>query len=518
MNRLRRFAAAFSSALFDPSRKLEIGLWIVVIAAVIGARIFLFELLPTYIWSSDSKSYLKSVFILLDEGQWQTQQRRGPAYSAFVAAAVLPANRLTAVVLLQHVLGAVSILSACALLRGWFGRRAMWPIAFAGVSYGLYALPNYLEQLIRNETLLFFFGSLALIGLALGLRSGRSAWYVLAGLSGIALSITKNIFLPYPLLVPLAIVYVFWGKWRLVLRQTGVFLAAYFVPMLLLQLYYSLAAEDDAPSSYAGVQLYGRVAQFTDLEGGLYPELKARIAPLVKEYRSRDKLDNNWVIKRGIVPEIAAFLGTSEGGKGLPVVDPVCRALAFEAIRTHRGPYAAQVWSDLNKLWFDMAFDSDVPESKSLTKLRTQLIKLDSGYAFMETERTVELYAKAAREDYFDKFHRLTRKAWLFEMWPPVFVTSLLLPLLILCSPRDRRGFWLVAAGLWFANLVLLATVGKPLHRYMMPFAPIMFLAFGSLLALLFGFLRRGVEMLGWPYQAISGPSSESSRSFDGAK
>ena len=57
----------------------------------------------------------------------------------------------------------------------------------------------------------------------------------------------------------------------------------------------------------------------------------------------------------------------------------------------------------------------------------------------------------------------------------PVFLTSLLLPLLGYVTRGRQRLFWLGNVVLWYYYLVLLSTVGRPLDRYLMPVLPIMF-------------------------------------------
>ena len=47
------------------------------------------------------------------------------------------------------------------MARAWLGRRALWPLAFCAVFYALYGMPIEVERLIRNETLLTLFATVA---------------------------------------------------------------------------------------------------------------------------------------------------------------------------------------------------------------------------------------------------------------------------------------------------------------------------------------------------------------------
>jgi hypothetical protein len=48
-----------------------------------------------------------------------------------------------------------------------------------------------------------------------------------------------------------------------------------------------------------------------------------------------------------------------------------------------------------------------------------------------------------------------------------------------------EREFFLGCAAVWFFNMVLLSTVGRPIERYLMPLVPVMFWALSGVLVLL---------------------------------
>jgi hypothetical protein len=71
-------------------------------------------------------------------------------------------------------------------------------------------------------------------------------------------------------------------------------------------------------------------------------------------------------------------------------------------------------------------------------------------------------------------FHRCLGWSWIFHLYP-VLLTTLALPLLIFCTRGKERWFYLGIAAVWYFNMVLLSTVGRPLERYLMPLVPLMF-------------------------------------------
>jgi hypothetical protein len=451
--------------------------WALVVAAAAAPRIWLAQLCPAYIWSSDSAGYLFPALRWLGGEAWLSDPRRGPLYSGFLAGVIRVAGDLTAAVHVQQALGAVTAIGLAVLLRARFGKRALVPVLLCGVSAGLYGLPVYLGHLIRNETLLFVFTSAAIAGLLLGLdpgARGRLAWLVAAGFFGALVNLTKNVFLPWPLL---GLVAVAWPGRRAA--------AGWVVPAAAFLIGYALptggakVAERAWPGSvggvsYAGIQLYGRVAQWTVLDGGLHPEIKEAIRPLVLEYRSREKPDNNWVIKRGIIPVI----GKTIGDTGERSLDRICRELAVEAIRANPREFAAQAAGDFGDFLFEMGWKEEVPEAKTFPKMAGNLERIAGTHPSMRLECVVPFY-RSVEKDRFRDFYRLIKGAVIFEAWPPVLVTSLLL-FALFAFDRAGRPFWFAVAGIWFFNLVLLSTVGKPMHRYLMPLVPVMFLAMGA--------------------------------------
>jgi hypothetical protein len=490
---IRRAARFIANALAkgsDAVARVEWLTWALLVAAIAAPRVWLHALCPVYIWSADSAGYLYPALQWLDHGTWLSDPRRGPIYSGFIALALKFTGNLSAVAVAQQWICGAAILGLCLALRARCGRRALLPILVCGITAAIYGLPLYLAQLIRNEALLMGAATLALVGLQLGLADGkhRLAWLVLGGFGGALVNLTKSVFMPWPALGLIAIL---WprreGNPRWVLAATA-FVLGYALPMGTAKLAEKLWPGSVAGVSYAGIQLYGRVAQWTVIDGGIYPEIKEAIRPLVIDYRGRKKLDNNWVIKRGIIPVI----GKTIGDTGERSVDTICRALAIEAIRAHPREFFGQATADFGSFLFEMGWKERVPKHKDLKKLAANIERLPNPHPAMHAPEVIAVY-RGADSAHFSPYHRMIRSAFLFEAWSPVMIASIILVLLCLLDRADRP-FWIAAAGIWFFNLVILSTVGKPMHRYLMPLIPVMILVTGTALCRAWMIAQRGAR------------------------
>jgi hypothetical protein len=473
MHRFRELLAR----LWAPRRGVALVVWVLVLAAALGLRFYLIRLLPVYVWSKDATSYLEPAVRWLETGQWETDVRRGPVYSLFLAGVLRVAPDLSAVMWVQHALGVVAVLAGVWLWWCWFGRRGWLPLLFCGVCYAIYLFPIYLEHLIRDETLLFFFSALAFAALGAAFAKGRWGWFAAAGLAAGLVHLTKSMFHPF---VPVALVLVVVRNWkdrRAMLAQGAALVIGFALPLAASVLHYRLGTEDAEPASYAGIQFYGRVAQWTALESPPHHEVKERIRPMVEEYRQRAKLDNNWVIKDSIVPVIFAQLAAQ--GRGFREVNKLCQDLAFEAIRTHPREFARQVGGDLVKLHL-LAYDERQPQPAGLEEMAVELEGKSDPPAVLRRAQVVAAYRRAADRRYFRDFYELAHRSVLFETAPPVLLTTLLLPVLAIMAPAAHRPFFITAGAIWFFNVVLLSTVGKPMNRYFMPLTPVMFCALSA--------------------------------------
>src|ERR1700744_6567902 len=128
------------------------------------------------------------------------------------------------------------------------------------------------------------------------------------------------------------------------LERLALIAAGFVLPFAALKVHDAFASRVDPPQPQAGILFYGRTAQWTKLDGGIEPELKAKIRSEVEEYRQLPKLDNNIVIKRTIVPHLAREL--QRLGKTDVELDHLCRRLAFEAVENQPAAFWHQACAD----------------------------------------------------------------------------------------------------------------------------------------------------------------------------
>ena len=120
-----------------------------------------------------------------------------------------------------------------------------------------------------------------------------------------------------------------------------------------------VAATSRPPQPQAGILFYGRTAQWTKLDGGIEPELKAKIHDEVLAYQALPKLDNNIVIKRTIIPHLAREL--QKQGKTDVELDHLCRRLAFEAVENQPAAFWHQACADAYKLQLGEGVSNEFP-------------------------------------------------------------------------------------------------------------------------------------------------------------
>ncbi len=484
---------------------MEIGIWICVIAVTIGIRFYILYLEPGYIWTGDSGSYAKAAFRWLDGDGWTTDSRRGPVYAAFIALGIKLGGNMTAVMWMQQALGAVAILATALLARRIYGRKAIVPIGLCAAAFGVYSLPIHVGFLIRNESILFITATAAIIGWAMFLTSRQAAWLVLSGLGAGILTLTKNVYAPFVPVVCVLLVWLLFRQPLALLRYLSCFILAAALPFIGNKVFNAkFAASVQPPCPQDGILFYGRTAQFTKLDGGIAPEIKQLITPKVEEYREmirrKKGLSNNWVIYRGVIPVIRTRF--RELQKTDAELNKFCRQLALEAIREHPGEYMRQVTHDLVLLLTKFGRPQNMPElsdvKSSISTLKSYsephwALALDHTLSRLELaqKRMVRPKQNAAaiaagehvsyKTTYPYRFYLfLTRCAWLFWL-TPVLLTSLLLPCQWwLARQTDLSLFWIASGAVWYFNILLLCTVGRPLHRYLISVTPVMFLVLAA--------------------------------------
>ncbi len=461
----------------EPGWKAEVAVWIALIAVTIGIRACLVSLVPFAVWTDDAGSYAAAASRWLTTGVWVSDGRRGPVYSLLIAGCMKVFGTIDSLMIVQHVMGAVAVLLTMVVLRLLHGRAALWPLAACSYAYAVYALPISLEHLVRNETVLVFCSTVALVAWFCAIHSGAAWWYVLAGFAGSITALTKSIFAPFPLLVVGAILFAGWRTpgpafFRVVLFAVGLAL-----PHLGVRALNATSPWLEPREPQSGILLFGRTAQFTHLEGGIEPEMKAIIRPDIESYRQLPKLDNNVIVNRTAVPRLRDTL--TKRGKTPADLDRLCRSLAVEAIMHHKLAYLRQILSDCHQLHFTTAKNYKIPKSDAIESLESLLQKSGSAPSVVDIPATLAKARAIKDRQHFAGYYRWTSTSWLFRI-APVLLTSLLLPWLIWQARGEMRLWWMGCAGLWYFTVVLLCTVGRPMDRYVLPMAPVMFWALGS--------------------------------------
>jgi len=488
----------------------EVLVWAIIVIATVGTRLYLIHLLPVGLWSKDAGSYAYSAFRWIHTGVWETDPRRGPIYSMLIALCGKLWGNIDSLMLLQHFMGITAILLSVFAMRLMHGRRALIPLAACGYAYGVYGLPLYLEHLVRNETILFFCASLSLVTWLFAIRWRQPHWLWITGFAAAVLTATKNVWLPFPILFGVATLWYFRKEMRLAITQLLIFAIAFGLPYMGAKVFkHRTLGLDRSDEPQEGVLLYGRTAQFTKLNGGIDPELKAQIRSEVESYQQEvfgdgtkpPHLNNNEILKKTVVPTLSKIFRRE--GKTGEDLNLLCEKLAWEAILTHPVQYAAQVWRDVARMHLIGGVRYVAPDDAEPESQRSLLLELKSPDPIIHVPESIAkldniIGTPADAGDaatphkkpnkhlvtgHFDTYRAILLSSWMFDLAPVLF-TSLLLPLVFFLSPLPTRAWWLGAAGLWYFTIVLLSTVGRPLDRYLIPALPIMFFTLSTALML----------------------------------
>jgi len=479
--------------LRQPPMALEVPLWVLLAGGILAMRVFLWHLLPGYLWSRDASSYAGAAFHWLDTGVMTFDGRRGPVYTLLISLAIKLFGSINGVVWLQHALDGVAILAVVLTARVWWGPLSVLPLFFCGVCLAGYGLPLHLGHLIRNESVLFILSAAALCSWWLALKWNSRAWLFAAAVSAGVLTMTKNVFVPFPFVLVGGVLFFEGHARRAKFVRLALLAAGFLLPFAALKIHNAFARHVEPPQPQAGILFYGRTAQWTKLDGGIEPALKAKIRADVEAYRALPRLDNNIVIKRTIVPHLAWELG--KNGKSAVELDRLCLRLAFEAVASQPAAFWHQVCDDLYKLNIHLGVSDEFPNPDQIGDGINQLQHREDSlqpHRTMAIDRNVAALETHENPDSFKLFHRLeTRTAFLFQFYP-VLLTTIALVLLVLCTRGREREFFLGCAAVWFFNEVLLSTVGRPVERYLMPLVPIMFWTLSGVILLVWrGLLGR---------------------------
>ncbi|HEY5753435.1 MAG TPA: hypothetical protein VIT21_09820 [Chthoniobacterales bacterium] len=447
--------------------------WALVLAAVILPRFLLQRAVPVYLFTDDSHSYLLSAFNWAEGGDWETSPRRGAVYSLFIGLALRLFQNLNAVVWMQHVAGSVAVCVAIGYFRSFVPAQWFVPGLLVSLAYAVLGYPVYVEHMIRSETLLWLFSTLALAAWGWFLRSKRGWLLVLAGYGFGTATLVKNLMLPFPVVVLACLIMDQREAWSLRGRRVALFLLGIALPYIVNEGINRVSGHSPEAAPQSGILLYGRVAQWTVLDTGKHLEVKQLIRPDIEAYRQLPRLNNNIILKRTAVPHIKAWLEARGGTRA--DLDRLCRDLAFEAIFADFPRYLGQVWNDCVRLHWGMKFVLDEPHEEDLEDARVSTTKMKHESPMLRRQETLDKLADPAGGQALRPYRTAASKAWLFN-WHPVLLTSLLLPVVLLFDPvRSRRPFWLATAAVWYFNVLIICTVGRPMQRYLMATLPIIF-------------------------------------------
>lgn len=464
----------------------EIALFGLIVIAAAAVRWQALHLVPGYVWSKDAPGYAQSAYHWVDTGEWIFDGRRGPVYSMFIGYVAKFFGGMPGVMYVQHLLAFLGIVGTCAAARLYFGRRAAWIIAAGGIAFALYGPPVHYAHLIRNETLLFFCACVALAAWAVAMKRASAGWLALAGLSAGILTLTKNVFLPFPIMAALATLWILRARPLAAVTHALILIVAFLTPFALDQWHKRTARVVYPSEPQAGILLYGRVGQWTVLDGGIEPELKAEIRQMIEDYRKLPKLDNNIILKTAVVRLKDILYARGETPSD---VNRLCKSFALEAIRAEPWAYTQQVMGDVRKILFNLGDGSDSVEKEEVQSSVVRLENTKSPHPLLRAEENISRL-NGLRGDWEKTLEKPQKLAWLFRH-SPVFVSLLSVLALLILTPSNQRVMWLGQAALIGFTLVLLSTVGRPLQRYLVPIMPVIYWVITGMLVYLVQLLSR---------------------------
>jgi len=469
--------AALTAFLREPPYALEAALWFLLAAVIIGMRVYAWQLLPAYMWSRDAGSYSFAAFHWLDTGHMIFDGRRGPVYTLLIALAIKLFGTMNGVVWLQHALGGLAIFAIVLTARIGWGRVAVWPLFVCGVCLAAYGLPLQLGHLIRNESVLFVLSAATLCSWWLTLKWNSPGWLFASAISLGVLTMAKNVFAPFPLVLLAGVLFFEGPERRVKITRAASIVAGFVLPFAAVKIHNATSRHVAPSQPQAGILFYGRTAQWTKLDGGIEPELKAMIRDEVEAYRALPKLDNNIVIKRTIIPHLARELHAR--GKNDVDLDRLCRRLAFEAVESQPAAFWRQVRQDLVTLHIRDGVKDEFPSADEIDHAVRDLQNREEDqppHPVMQFDQTIAVLQTHEDMDAYKLLRRLQTRSILFQFYP-VLLTTIALCILVPCTRGKEREFFCGLAVVWFFNMVLLSTVGRPVERYLMPLVPIMFWA-----------------------------------------
>ena len=253
--------------------------------------------------------------------------------------------------------------------------------------------------------------------------------------------------------------------------------------------------------------------------------IRAQIEDYIRHIRATGRPDNNEIVKRTVVPTLKSIL-IDERHLQPADVDRVCWRLGLEAVEHHPGLFLKQIVHD----WYFLNF---ITAQRMIFFKREELppsvrdARQFAGEHYGAGDRLAQrLFVLGAAQKAvtagvqvhsgLQTFARFLNRLATWRVVSPVFVTTLLLPILSYYTRASDRVFWLGMAILWYFYLALLSSVGRPLDRYLLPVVPITFWAYSTGLTMLWAVALRRGWLPGQPaVQPVSAAVGEPDRATD---
>ncbi len=437
----------------DHTDRLAIVL-IVVLAAI--PRLLLLLSLPPLV-HLDSDSYFEIARRIWSGGGLGDLSRRTPLYPLLLAMAGHFRAGLFPVVLIQHLLGAVSAVVCYLIGRRLFPPRFRWAATASGILAGVVIYPAVLEHSILSESL-FSFLLLAAVWLLLVWCDENQTWAALAcgatlGLAALTRPIGAGLFFVVAgLLFPLR-----GGKRAFRFLSLGGTAFALLLFPLLLRNY--RAMDSFSLTESLGRNLISVTDRLVDYDRGAELPIKSIYREFLKDKRGPDA-----VVVYSAMPRLRAATGWSDAQ-----IDRSLARIAWEAIRAHPLEYLSDRLRRLPLLfrdpepsqWYALHAETYLPLLEFAGRIDPEMVSRSVSVRTLKNAR-FDLVAIAYKIFALD-----FTSGWLF-------VFSLAGMVWILRRERRRAGWLLVAIllYLWIGTILL----QSPNARYRIPTLPFEFL------------------------------------------
>lgn len=436
----------------------------IIAAAVIARVIFVLTLPP--LLHLDSDSYFE-----ITERLWRGEgfgdlSRRTPLYPLFLwLAGRFESAGLLPVVILQHLLGAATVVLLYLLARRLLPMRMRSVAVIAGLVLAVLPYPILIEHSILSESLFTFLLAAAAYALLTWWEDGRARAAVfcgvLLGLAALTRPIGAGVF---PLWAAMLLVIERKKGWKRAggfLLRAGLAWAVLLLPLLI--------RNYAAMGSFALERSLGRnlisvadrwVSYGVVNESGAYPEVKAVYGKYLQQKRGPDA-----VVVYAAMPELRRATGWTDAE-----IDRALEAIAWEGIRAHLRAYVATRLYRLRLLfrdpapsaWYALQAETYLPFLARTGRISPELVSRSVALPGLESAR-FELAARA--------YEALSINALSLDLTRGLRFLFPLLGFAGIIFIERRKAAWLVAAMLaylWLGTIF----VQPPNARYRSPGIP----------------------------------------------